>query len=471
LAPFAPPEIVSGDLTGLALELALWGTGADGLAFLTPPAPTALAEARALLTGLGALDGTGRITTHGRRMAALPLHPRLAHMLLVAGPEASTLAALLEERDPVRGATADLTLRLDALLDPAGFERRHPLTVHRGTVERIRTEAKRLSRMVEAGSLGCSTAEMAALAYPDRIGLRRDGEAARFVLSGGKGAVIDLADPLSRARLVVATDLDGDPLEARIRQGIALTDAEMRRLFSDRITREEVVEWSRRDGRVLARMQERLGALVLSDAPLPRPSPEAVARAAVEGLRAIGLPMTDAAWRLRARLALLRGQGADLQDVSDEGLLAETDWLLPAVAGKRTEAELRALDLTEALKSRLTWEQQQQLDRLAPASFETPLGRRIPIDYGGEHPSIEVRLQELFGVTVHPTVGPKRLPLRVTLLSPAQRPIQVTMDLPGFWRTSYADVRKDMRGQYPRHPWPEDPTEAEPTLRAKPRTH
>jgi ATP-dependent helicase HrpB len=471
LAPFAPPEIISGDLTGLALELALWGARAGELAFLTPPSPAALAEAQSLLAGLGAVDEAGHITPHGRRMAALPLHPRIAHMLLVAGRQAATLAALLEERDPLRGATADLTLRLDALRDPAAFERNTPLTVNRTTVDRIRTEARRLARLVDDAPAPLVPSEMAALAYPDRIGLKREGGDGRFVLSGGKGAVVDTGDPLSRERLIVATDLDGDPREARVRQGIALNEAAMRRLCADRITKGEVVEWSRRDGRVVARTQERLGALVLADAPLARPSPEAVALSAIEGLRAIGLPMTDAAGRLRARIDLLRQQGAALPDVSDEALLADTGWLLPCLAGRRTEADLRVLDLTEALRSRLSWEERQLLDRLAPATFVTPLGRHVPIDYGGENPSIEVRLQEMFGVTVHPAVGPKRLPLRITLLSPARRPIQVTMDLPGFWRSSYADVRKDMRGQYPRHPWPEDPTLAEPTLRAKPRTH
>jgi len=187
-------------------------------------------------------------------------------------------------------------------------------------------------------------------------------------------------------------------------------------------------------------------------------------------VRLLGLPWSEAARRFRARVELLRGEGADLPAFTDEALLARAEgWLLPYLRGKRTEADLRGLDPTEALKASLSWEELQLVNRLAPAHFETPLGRSVPIDYEGDYPSISVRLQELFGVRSHPVIGPKRLPLRITLLSPGQRPVQVTLDLPGFWASSYADVRKDMRGQYPKHPWPEDPSEAEPTLRAKPR--
>ena len=465
LAAYPPAEIEAADLTGLALELALWGSDGADLAFLTPPPAPALTEARALLESLGALDPGGRITAHGRRLAALPVHPRLGHMLALAGPEAATIAALLEERDPLRGAEADLGLRLRAIRDP-----KEAPGADRGAIERIRAEAKRLARLVKPVTAPFSPAERAALAYPDRIGLRRTGEAARYVLSGGKGAILTTADPLGRAPMIVATDLDGDPREARVRQGIAITEDEVRRLFAESIGWHDFCDWSRREGRVVARRQERLGALILADRPWPDAPSEALARAALDGIRQIGLPWTAAARRFRARVELLRREGADLPDFTDEGLLARAeDWLLPHLVGKRTEAELRTLDLTEPLKGALDWETLHQVNRLAPAHFETPLGRPVPIDYEGDHPSISLRLQELFGVTLHPTVGPKRLPLRITLLSPAQRPVQVTLDLPGFWARSYADVRKDMRGQYPRHPWPEDPTVAEPTLRAKPR--
>ena len=462
MQPYPPAEIEAADLTGLALELALWGSAT--LPFLTPPPPGPLAEAQALLTGLGALKG-GRITDHGRALAALPLHPRLAHMLALSGPEAATLAALMAERDPIRGAPPDLGLRLQAVADPRRFEADHPWQVLRPVVERIRDEARRLARAVVPGPAR-SMAEMAALAYPDRIGLRRKGEAPRWVLSGGKGAAMEPGTPLAGARLIVATDLDGDQREAMVRQAVALSEAELRGLYADQITWREVCDWSKREGRVLARRQECFGALVLDDRPWEAP-PEALARAAFDGLRQLGLPWTPAARRLRARIALARSEG--WPEVTDEALLADAAWLAPWLGKARSEADLRGLDLSPALQALLTWDQQAELDRLVPSHFTTPLDRRVPIDYEGEVPGIEIRLQEMFGVTQHPVVGAKRLPLRVTLLSPGQKPIQVTRDIPGFWRSSYADVRKDMRGQYPRHPWPEDPTVAEPTLRAKPR--
>lgn len=468
LAAFPPAEIESADLTGLALELAVWGDQA--LPFLTAPNPGAMTEARALLEGLGALKA-GRITPHGKALSLLPLHPRLAHMLAIAGPKAAMLAAVLAERDPLKGAPPDLALRLSAVSDPRKFETEHPYPLSRPVVERIREESRRLSRALPADQYAdLSPAQMVALAYPDRIGLRRKGDAPRWVLSGGKGAAMAAGTPLSGARLIVATDLDGDSREATVRQAVELSEGELRAVHGNQIGWVSVCEWSRREGRVLARRQERFGALVLADQAWPDAPVSAVAAAALEGVRQIGLSFTAPARRLRARIELARGGGAAWPDCSDQGLMdTAEDWLMPHLGKCRTEADLRGFDLTEALRGRLTWEQAQALDRLVPAHFETPLGRRVPIDYDGEAPAIEVRLQEMFGVTQHPVVGANRLPLRVTLLSPGQKPIQVTMDIPGFWKSSYADVRKDMRGQYPRHPWPDDPTEAEPTLRAKPR--
>ena len=463
LSAYPPPEILAADLTPLALDLALWGS--DNLPFLTDPNPAALSAARALLTDLGAL-AAGRITPHGQALAALPLHPRLGHMLTVAGSGAATLAALLAERDPLRGAPPDLPLRLAAIADPVGFASDHPWQVLRPVVDRIRIEARRLRR----GTAGdYSVGEMAALAYPDRIGLRRKGDAPRWVLSGGKGAAMAPGTALAGARLIVATDLDGDASEAMVRQAVALSEAELRRLYADRILWREACDWSRREGRVMARRQECFGALVLNDQPWTNAPADALALAAFEGLRQLGLPLSASAKRLRTRIELARGGGAEWPDCSDAGLLANAEWALPWLDGARSEANLRGLDLTEALRARLSHAQAADLERLVPGQFETPLGRRVAIDYDGEVPSIALRLQEMFGVTVHPVVGAARLPLRVTLLSPGQKPIQVTRDIPGFWASSYADVRKDMRGQYPRHPWPEDPRQAEPTLRAKPR--
>ncbi|WP_347137726.1 ATP-dependent helicase HrpB [Paracoccus sp. SSK6] len=476
LPAFAPPEIAVADLAGLALELAAWGSEPGDLAFLTPPPEGALAEARALLRGLEALDAGGRITDHGRSLARLPLHPRLAHMLLRAGQGAADVAALLSGRDPLRGTPVDLALRLAAVRDPKGFAARYPHEANRAVVQQIRDEAARLRRLVASRDRGGALPPrtpgylgkeelggMVSLAYPDRIGLRRKGDDPRYVLSGGKGAVMEAGDPMAGQRLVVAVDLDGDQREARIRMAARLDEADLRALHGDRIETVEICEWSRREGRVLARVQERLGALVLSDRAWPDVPPEAIARAALEGLRLDGLPWTPAAARLRARIALL----PDMGPVDDASLLEDADWLLPWLGRARTLADLRALDLTEPLKARIGWDGQQRLDREVPAHFVTPLGRKVPIDYDHEQPSIELRLQELFGVTRHPVVGGR--PLRISLLSPGGKPVQVTTDLPGFWASSYADVRKDMRGRYPRHPWPEDPREADPTTRAKPR--
>ncbi|MBC9247977.1 ATP-dependent helicase HrpB [Paracoccus sp. 11-3] len=462
LPSFAPPEIMVADLAALALELANWGAAPADLAFLTPPPDAAMAEARELLQGVQALDGQGRITDHGRALAHLPLHPRIGHMLISAGRDAAELAALLSDRDPLRGAPIDLTLRLQAIRDPKAYAARHPWEANRGTIQRLRDEANRLRRMtVDAREL--SPGAMAALAYPDRIGLRRKGDDPRYVLSGGKGAIMDAADPLARQRLIVALDLDGDTREARVRLAAPLDETDLRVIYGDRIETLRICEWSRREGRVMAREQERLGALILSDRVWSDVPEDDIAKAALEGLRQEGLPWTRATSRLRARIALLDELGPS----DDASLLADGEWLLPWLGRVRNLADLRALDLTEPLKAKIGWAGQQMLDQQVPAHFVTPLGRKVAIDYDHETPSIELRLQELFGVTRHPVVGGR--PLRISLLSPGGKPVQVTMDLPGFWASSYADVRKDMRGRYPRHPWPEDPTEADPTTRAKPR--
>ncbi|MFC6686403.1 ATP-dependent helicase HrpB [Jhaorihella thermophila] len=469
LAAYPPAEIEAADLTGLALELAQWGAHEADLPFLTPPPAPAMAEARALLRLLGALDGRDRITDHGRELAALPLHPRLAHMLAVAGPDAAPIAALAEDRDPLRGAPCDLSLRLRALRDPAAFRREQPFEANRAALDRIRAEADRLRKAAgKARRAGLSTAQMAALAWPDRIGRRRKGDAPRFVLSGGKGAVMEDHDPLAGAPWIVAIDTDGNPREARIRMAAQIGEREIRDLFADRIEWVDVCEWSKRDRRVIARRQERFGAVVLDDRIWKDVPEDAVARAMLDGVRDLGLRLDGAAARLARRVELLRTAGHDLPDFSETGLMETLeDWLLPMLGGVRSAEDWKRFDPLPALRAALSWEQTQLLDRLAPAHFTTPLGRKVPIDYGPEGPEIAVRLQELFGVTEHPAAAGQ--PLKITLLSPAQRPVQVTRDLPGFWAGSYADVRKDMRAQYPKHPWPEDPTRADPTLRAKPR--
>jgi ATP-dependent helicase HrpB len=459
LPAFPPAEIEAADLAGLALELALWG-GTEGLAFLTPPPEGTLGEARALLVDLGGLDAAGRITDHGRQLARLPLHPRLGHMVLRGGAGSARLAALLAERDPLRGRGADLALRLRALDDPGG------MGADRGAVARIREEARRLKRF-EAGP-ALPPGAQAALAYPDRIGLRRQGDAPRYVLSGGAGAVLPEGDTLAGHRLIVATDLDGDRREAKIRQALPISEAELRDLYAARILWADHCAWSKRHRRVEARQQERFGALVLDDR-LWRDAPaEAVVAALLDGIRDLGLAALT--WTPKARLLRARIAVSGVADMSDAGLLATLEeWAAPWLISERSAADLGQFDPTGALTTWLGHAAMQEVDRLAPAAWVSPLGRSIPIDYSGDAPEVALRLQEVFGTTTHPRIGPDRVPLKMVLLSPAGRPVQVTTDVPGFWDGSYADVRKDMRARYPRHPWPEDPRAADPTLRAKPR--
>jgi ATP-dependent helicase HrpB len=390
-------------------------------------------------------------------------------MMAVAGPAAAPLAALLSERDPVQGGGVDLSLRIEALRNPKRFAKERPFMLNRAAAERIRTEAKRLERLVSrASQAAIEPAEMVALAYPDRIGLRRKGDAPRYQLSGGKGAVMDSGDPLAGARLIVASDVDGNPREARVRLAIPITESALRSLFDDQIGWAEVCEWSKRERRVIARQQEKLGVIALDDRIWKDVPPDRVALAMLDGVREMGLApvMTNAARRFVSRVTLGREAGLDLPDLSEAALMETLEtWLLPHLNGVRTAEDWKRFDVLPALRGMLDWSQLQALDRQVPGKFTTPLGREIPIDYSGDHPEISLRLQELFGQKTHPCVG--TTPLRVTLLSPAQRPVQTTLDLPGFWAGSYSDVRKDMRAAYPKHPWPEDPTQADPTLRAK----
>ena len=453
---FAPPEIETADLTSLALELAEWGAAA--LPFLTPPPPGPLSEARALLVDLGALEPGGGITDHGRSLARMPLHPRLGHMLDLAGPSAAPLAALLSERDPMIGFGSDLMLRLSAL-------KRGDARANRAAMERIKSESNRLARSAGKGAR-TDPAEQAALAFPDRIALRRPGDQPRWLLSGGRGAVMAAEDALASAKLLVVTETDGGVPEARIRQALPISEAALRDVLASRVHRVQSCVWSKRAGRIEAWDEERIGEIALSRNKWLHAPADAKLAAMLDGVRLQGLSFGPAAARLRARIQRLRDVASDIPVFDIETLESTADaWLAPFLTGVESVADLKALDLTEPLKARLGYDRLADLDRLVPGSFLTPLDRKIAIDYAGDAPEIAVRLQEMFGVTQHPVSG--GVPLRVTLLSPAGRPVQTTTDIPGFWATSYADVRKDMRGRYPKHPWPEDPTKADPTLRAK----
>ena len=459
LAAFPPAEIEAADLAPLALELAQWGTSEGDLAFLTPPPAPALAEARALLAGLGAMSGDA-LTDHGRAMAALPVHPRLAHMLLTAGREAAPLAALLGARDPVESDERAVSLRLEALRDTARFRRERRMPLREGALKDAKAEAKRLARLApDRPYPGDGIA--AALAFPDRIGGRRKGDAPRYLLAGGKGVELPASDPLAAAPWIVAVETDGKPRDAMVRLAAPVSEADLREAFAAQIGQEKSCNWSKREGRVVARVAEKLGELSLSERAWKDAPQEALAAGMITGIRELGLRFKGAAARLQAR-ALRAGDTR-----FETRALGETmeDWLAPHLAGVTSTSAWKSFDAYPALRAILCWEEAQALERACPEHFETPLGRRIPIDYGTDTPGIELRLQELFGVTRHPVVAGE--PLLITLLSPAGRPVQTTADLPGFWAGSYADVRKDMRARYPKHPWPEDPTQADPTLRTK----
>ena len=506
----APPEILEADLAALALDLAIWGAAPEDLRWLDAPPAAAFAQGLELLKDLGALDSEGRPTAHGRAMAAAPLSPRLAHMLLSAGPErkatAARLAALLEDRGILRGESrreTDLRRHMEALADPARYEAERG-GVDRQARARVLEEARRLKRFqvdrwsvndqktrdskiscVQAhgeqalgGKGGDSVAEIGgllALAFPDRIAQRRKGEAPRYLLSGGKGGFLDAGEALADEPWLVAADLDGDLRETRIRRAAPVSRAEILEIFAAQIVTEEICLWSRPQGAILARRRRRLGALILDEEAVEA-KPEAWGRAAAEGLRDLGLESLDwtpGARRLRARLIWLRareGAQSDLPDWSDAGLLASAeDWFSPAAGKIRRAADFARFDPAEALRASLDYEALRRLDRRAPGHVETPAGTRAAIDYEMDPPAMEARIQHLYGLARHPAIDEGRAPLAVRLLSPADRPMQTTGDLPAFWRGAYADLRKDMRGRYPRHEWPEDPASAVPTTRAKPR--
>jgi ATP-dependent helicase HrpB len=475
LAPFAPPEILNADLAPLVLETALWGSqDCTNLRFLDSPNPKAVDRAKSVLHVLGALDQAGVITKHGRQMAALPLHPRLAHMVLTGGADAAKMAAILAERDILvsdrRPMPSDIALRLDALKNPDVFEANHSLRVNRAARNVVIANQRTL---IPNRNSTLSAGEMAALAYPDRIGIRRKGDASRYILSGGKGAQFAPGDPLGQSPMIVACDLDGDRQEAKIRLAATLDDAGFRAIFHTQITTREICAWSARKREVAARKQEVFGALILSDQHWKDCPKIRVAHAMIDGIRDLGfgaLNFTSASKLLLSRVEWMRARQAPMPDFSELGLMNDLEnWLAPYLGACRKLSDLKSVNLDSALLARLDWHQKEILEQEAPAFVQAPTGSKLAVNYAHEPPMISVRLQEMFGLTAHPTVGPNRTPLLIELLSPARKPVQTTADLPGFWQSSYKDVRKDMRGRYPKHPWPEDPQQAMPTRRVKPK--
>jgi ATP-dependent helicase HrpB len=491
LATVTPPEILDADLAPLALELARWGAGEpETLDWLdAPPAPM-LAQARALLLRLGALDGAGRLTALGQRMSRLPVHPRLGTMLLAAAdsrvPEwpalAAQLAALLSERDLLRaGSDPDVLARLELLRAPGRG------AIDRAALERVQKQARALEAMIHVGTPGArngrakvrsgelpgdAVGTLLAAAFPDRIGQRRDGGQGRYLLANGRGAAFAQPTSLARAPFIVAAALDDRDREARIDLAASLSLPALERVFADRIVTEERFGWDSRAAAVLWRRVRRFDSLVLEEQTRAPPGGADTTAAMLEGVRELGLgalPWTAPARTLQARMEFVRRlERADLAGwpaSDDVTLLAELDrWLPGWLDGLTRREHLARLPLTEALHARLTPAQDHALESLAPRELVMPTGSHIRIDYLDDNaPCVGVRLQEVFGLQATPRIGGGAVAVTFKLLSPAQRPLQITRDLAGFWRSSYAEVRRDMRGRYPKHAWPENPLEATPT--------
>ncbi len=460
LPEFDRPEIYDSDLAGLALDLAAWGViDPDALAWLDPPPKPAWNEAIALLQRLGALDASSRLTDHGAAIAAMPLQPRLAHMVLAAGadaPLAARIAVVLTEQG-LGGRSPDLRERL------------HRFSGERGQrADAARNLARRLARGggdVDERKAGA----VLALAYPDRVAKARG---ALYTMANGRAAAIDEASSLAREPFIVIADIAGAAGRAQILLAAPITAEQIESMFADRIETRTSVAIDPETGAPRGRRMRAYGRVVLSEGPLEGLRGIDLQQALLEAVRTEGLGLldwSDAARQVRARMALLRGiEGEDWPDWSDGSLLASIDsWLAPILADVRS---LRDIDVADTLLDSLPYDRRRRFDQEAPARFETPAGSSLQIDYTAEGgPALAVRLQELFGLDRHPSIVGGRVPLTLLLLSPAQRPVQTTKDLPGFWRGSYAAVRKDLRGRYPKHPWPEDPLSAPPTRRAKPR--
>jgi ATP-dependent helicase HrpB len=497
LLPFTPPEIRSTDLTPLALELAEWGVNdAAALDWLDPPPPGALAEGRRLLQRLGALDQQGLITHHGTAMASFPTHPRLAHMLLAAkgrgeGALACDLAALLAERDIFRGSDSlgashtspsDLLDRVEALGE---WRRNGKGWVSWGEVDTylcrgVDRASRELRGLLGVKGLGetYSAEDMGALlaqAFPDRIARQREPGADRYLLANGKGARLSSRSAVRDLPYLVAVVMeDGKGGEGLIHQASSITAEALRRDFGDGFIRRRLVEWDSRQGRVICLEEERLGELVITSRQVT-PAGAEVQTALIDGLRSgagLGaLNWTSQSMQLRARVEFLARlfPGDGWPDFSDKALLAALpEWLGPYLGGARSLTDLDAIDLIQPLKARLNREQMRRLDEGAPTHLTVPSGSRIAVQYAADSaPVLAVKLQELFGLAETPTIAWGRAPLVMHLLSPAGRPIQVTSDLRNFWNKVYPEVKKELKGRYPRHPWPDDPWSAAPTKHAK----
>jgi ATP-dependent helicase HrpB len=484
LPRFDPPEILEADLSALLLDCALWGVADPReLRWLDPPPAAAVDEARRRLVSLGALGGDGRPTAHGKAIAALPLPPRLAHMLLEAeargwGRTAAEVAVLLSERG-LGGNDVDLELRLRRWRSERGQRAEAARGLARRWLQLARSSrAESRGAPVESEqrpSASVDTGEIAAciaLAFPDRLSRRRDPSGENWISAGGRGFRLDPHSPLARETWLAVAEVSGTAAGARILSAAAMPEEAVFALFAHRIETGTRLHFDPATGTVRAQRGKRLGAITLSQGQDAKAAPEEVAAALIDGVRTHGLqllPWSDAALSLRRRAAFARRFDESLPDLSDEALLtALDDWLPLLVAGKRALGDIDPGALSATLDAQLGWEGRKTVDRLAPHAFETPAGSSHAIDYQAEAgPTVTARPQAFFGLSQHPCVGGGRVPLVLSLTSPAGRPIQTTRDLPGFWAGSWAAVAKEMRGRYPRHPWPDDPAAADPTLRTK----
>jgi len=471
-----PAEILTSDLTALALQIAAWGAVDESeLPWIDPPPPTALAAGRGVLTSIDALDDSRRLTDHGRSVAAVGVEPRLAHMILRAADldaagTACDIAAVLSDRDIMTGRDrpVDLRLRVESL-------GRDVAAVDRGRRQRARETAGRLRRQFNATNHDVDldlVGPLVSLAFPERIAQRR-ADAGSFLLASGAGAGVPIADSLARESLLAVAETEGVGAEARIVTASPISRDDIDRLHHARLEDRVRGEWDRRARDVVFERQERLGALILHREPDDDPSREALDEALLAGVRREGLGLlkwTDIDKRWRKRLGFLHLHDAEAWPAVDDATLLDTleEWLGPSIGNAKRRADLEMIDLKAALNNRLDWRRIREVDRLAPTHLDVPSGSRIPIDYSGESgPVLAVRLQEVFGLTTTPTVMSGAIPLVVHLLSPAHRPVQVTSDLNSFWAEGYAEVRRELRGRYPKHEWPEDPTTAPPTNRTK----
>ena len=470
LKPFPEPEILISDLSPLAMELAAWGvSNPKNLPFLTQPKSSDFQTAQELLRDLGALNDNGKITALGQKISREPTHPRLARILISGGQDANLVVALIESKDILGpNSPTDFKLRIDAMKNSISFENNNPYAINKKASSNVLKLSKRLH---PKGQLELSNAQMVALAYPDRIGLSRNQNRGQFLLSGGKGAFISASDQLASAKMIVALNLDGDKREAKLRIGIEILETEFMELFHDQIKFKRICEWSKRELKVITSEEKTFQSLVLSKKKWTSCNPELIAKALLMGINDIGLdilPWTSKTKNFLARANKLNQTSDFLPNCSLEFLSKKThEWLLPHLVGFRSKGDLEKLNMTDIIKNLFSWKQIEYLNKNAPEFILAPTGTKMIINYSEEQPKIRIRLQELFGLKTHPTIGENNEPLLVELLSPAMRIVQTTSDLPKFWLTSYSDVRRDMRGRYPRHPWPEDPMNAEPTRRIK----